>query len=154
MIKSSSNFATPKDVAAPGAATQSAVGTQSGDAQDRSTDSLAARDTVRLPGVGGAGAGLPGLFEVEVAAQLRHPGECAPAVAHQLKARALSQARLQRLQFFRWATVRSAAPNNSFTAAPSTTRSSSICTEVSTRAEFLVGVMSPNPTVEKTVTVK
>ena len=39
------------------------------------------------------------------------------------------------------------------TTAPSTTRSSSIWTEVTSRARAVTGTMSPNPTVAKTVTV-
>ena len=46
------------------------------------------------------------------------------------------------------------APSITRSTSPTTSRSPSIWTITVTRATWVAGVMSPNPTVEKTVTVK
>ena len=46
------------------------------------------------------------------------------------------------------------APSMTCSTSPTTTRSPSIWTMVTTRAGWVTGVMSPNPTVENTVMVK
>ena len=47
-----------------------------------------------------------------------------------------------------------ATPTMSFTMIPITTRSQIICTETASLAGSVSGVMSPNPTVDRTVIVK
>ena len=54
----------------------------------------------------------------------------------------------------RSATLRLATPKMSRTTMAMTARSASICTVVTSWARLVFGVMSPNPTVENTVTVK
>ena len=53
-----------------------------------------------------------------------------------------------------WARACLATPVMSFTMIAITTRSQVICTETMTVATSATGVMSPNPTVDTTVTVK
>ena len=54
----------------------------------------------------------------------------------------------------RASTLRLATPKMRRTTMAITARSASICTVVTIRARSVCGVMSPNPTVENTVTVK